>query len=589
MTNAQDRRRAAYQDATSLSQSMLDETFRGGETQIEAIGVITKTVSATTYTIRFADRPKYVGNNFYEGRASFPIVQRTIGDPLSPSIKFSQVEIRLANMDGFYNDYLESGDTYINWIGARLQLSMGLRDVSASFITVFDGFVPEDDGSDVTRESIIIRATDRFNDLNRRPGLPYINVTDFPSAPADVLGKIIPMVLGKWTVGFTVTDDTGTVDITDTGISKQVNTGSPTGFYGGVPGYYVGGGYFVFSIGSYTPDTIDAVYIKRGSTFLQCNFTATPANTAGYWSVEVTSLDGVLGTVPYIYQTGDVAAISVDVPYDTGKYSNVIELAREILYTLGGKVDADLNEDSWDDLAAKATPAQSDFTSLEGRLWIGDEKSTVLALTLGLLEQVRVEMFIDADGLIKVQGLHPEDFPDPDDMDRIDQVELDENRVDRKADDKTFFNQGWINYGYTPLTGKTELSTVQKKNQTSIDKSGKTVIKVIDCPNLYVAADAEYQLIEFLRLYSAGLSFITVDLCWVHLLRDLGQFMRFNYSIGGFQYRDKPTMVREINLNLATASVQMKLLSLANFPYADYSPSNSARMLSSASQSITNV
>lgn len=665
-SNVDDRRRAAYEQATTLSQAMLDETFRGGNNQIETIGTLVKintaavtidivtstltsaghglangnivflfttgalptglssltdyyVVTATTdtfqlaatsggaaiglsggqsgthtwtrnITLRFADRPKFVGDDFYEGRAEFPDVKRTIGDPQSPSIQFSQIEVGLANMDGFYNTYLEGGDDYFSPIGARLTVMIGLRDVMGSFQTIFDGFVPEEDGFDVQREKITVRATDRFNELNKPSPLPSINSTDFPSAPQDTLGKIIPLVLGDWEAGFNITDDTGTVDIQDGGLTKVVRTASPVGFYGGTIGYYVGGGFFVFSIGTYTPDTIAACYVKRGDTVFMVNFTPTPDNTAGYWSVEVTShkVSGG-GTATYIYQSGDVAVISVKVPYAVAKYSNVIEIAQELLYTLGGRVSGDLEPTSWAALAAKSTPAQSAFTSIKGRIWVGETSESVLSIVLGLLEEVRVEMFIDSAGLIKVTTLHPEDFVAPASATRIDQTEVDELTAQTKADDKTFFNQAYLNYAFTPITGKTGLATGQLANEQSVRLSGKRVIKVIDCGSLYVDTDAVNQLTEFVRFYSMGIIFLEVGLCWVHLLRDLGEFVAFNYDVGSLSLSESPAIVRDIKVDPDTGAVNVRLLMLTNFPYTGYAPSNAAKMLSSASQAITSA
>lgn len=588
---ADDRRRNAYEEATTLSQAMLDETFRGGENQIEAVAILTKTVGATTYTLRFADRPKYVGDDFYEGRARFPQVKRTMGDPQAPTIQFSQFEVELSNLDGFYNAYLEGGASYFSFIGARLQVQIGLRDVSGSFITVFDGFVPEEDGFGIERESIIIRATDKFNDLNRRSPLPYIDLVDFPSAPADSVGKIIPLVLGDWEAGYNMTSSAGAVSIQDAGTAYDVRTDSPSGFYGGTIGYNVGGGFFVFSIGDYTPDNISDVHVKRGDAFMKANFDATPDNTAGYWSAEVTSLVKVGGgSVPYVYQSGDLAVIKVKVPYSAGAYNNIIYIAEQVLYTLGGKSSGDLDTASWDAFKAKATPAQSAFTAIKGRIWIGEEKDSVLGIVLGLLEQVRLEMFVNSAGLISLTSLQPEDFPAPASAAaRIEQIELNEESVRVKADERLFLNQAWVNYAFTPVSKKTELTTVQKLNQTSIDKSGKRVIKTIDCPNLYVEADAENQLVEFLRLYSAGLSFVECEVAWVHLLRDLGEFISFNYSVGSLDYSAKPMQIREVTVNLGTGAVTLKLLSFANFSYTGYAPSNASRFLSGAAQSITDA
>lgn len=591
-SSVEDRRRLAYQNATTLSQTMLDETFRGGENEIVTVAVLTKTVDATTYTLRFAAQPQFVGDDWYEGRAKFPEIKRTMGELQAPSLQFSEMEVELGNMDGFYNSYLEGGADYISWIGAQLTVSVGLRDVAASFMTVFDGFVPEEDGFDVERETIRIRARDRSNDLNRRSPLPYINDTDFPSAPDDSIGKIIPMVLGDWEAGYTYTASAGKISVSDgAGGNVEVLVDAPDGFYGGCIGYFVGGGEFVFSIGTYTPDTIAHVHIKRGDAMIQTVFTAAPQNTAGYWSAEVLHLNKVGGGFQnYVYQSGDVALVAVKVPYAPGKYSNAIEITQEILYTLGGKSSGDLETTSWNALAVKASPAQSDLTSIKARIWVGEEKDSVLAVALSLLEQVRCEAFVDADGLIKVTSLHPEDWPSPAlAAARIEQIELDEENVSSTADQRTFFNQALLNYAYTPVTKKTALSTVQLKNQTSIDRTGKTIIKAIDCGWLYVEADAELQLTEFVRFYSAGFSYVTAPCAWVHLLRDLGEVVSFNYNIGSLSYDAVPMQIRDIGINPTNGGVKFKLLSFANFAYGAWSPSNAARFLSSASQTIANA
>lgn len=601
-SSVDDRRRTAYEDATSLSQAMLDETFRGGENQIEFIGTLTKTVDGTPYTWRFADRPKFVGDNFYEGRARFPKVKRTIGELQAPSIQFSQIEIELANMDGFYNEYLAGGASYFPLIGAQVTLQVGLRDESGSFLTVFDGFVPEEDGFAIGLESITIRATDRFNSLNRANPLPVINDTDFPSAPDDSLGKIIPMVIGDWEAGYNYTANAGKVTASDgatpTPNSAEVLVDAPNSFYGGTIGYYVGGGYFVFSIGSaggtsITPDTIAKVHIKRGDTMFQCDFNATPQNPGGvgYWCALVNGLinaaDGT--TFPYVYQNGDLAIIAVKVPYAVGKYSNPIEIAELILTGLGGASALDFDTSSWTALKTKATPVQSDMTSIKARVWIGEEKDSVLGVALGLLEQVRVEAFVNLAGDIALVALHPEDWETPSSFTRLDQVELDEDKTKVTADERTFFNQASLNYAFTPVTKKTERGTKQRKNQTSIDRSGKTVAKVIDVPWLYEETDAVNQLDEFLRFYSMGIHYVDVEAAWVHLRRDLGEFVQLNYEVGGLEYDAAPTIIRDVSVIPETGAVQLRLLSLANFPYAEYVPANAARFLSSASQSITDV
>lgn len=585
-----DIRKKYYEDATALDATELNNCFSGGENSIETIAIIEKTVDAVLTTLRLADRPKYVGSNFYYGRAKFPNIKRTLGELQSPSIQFSEMEIEFGNMDGFYNRYLVGGADYFSPIGASLTVQIGLRDVASSFMTIYKGEVPEDDGFERGRESLSIRARDVFTQLNKKIPLPPINEVDFPSAPPESIGKIIPMVLGDWEAGYNVTPNAGTISISDGMTTTNVLTDAPGNFFGGVSGINVGGGFFVFSIGTYTPDNIANAHIRRGDALIQVNFTAAPQNTAGYWSLEVLSLnvDGG-GTTPYVYQQGDIATIAVKVPYAAGKYSNPIELAQEILFTLGGKSSGDLDASSWNALKTKNTPAQSDMTSILARLWIGKAEDVVLGRALSLLEQVRVELYINSIQKIAVKSLHPEDFPTLAAMTRVEQYHINETSVKVKGDDRTFFNAALGNYGYTPILDKTQLQTVQRKNQNSVDKSGKLVAKAIDLPDLYVSSHVLMQIDEFIRFYSMGIEYVTVEVAWPHLLRELGEFINFNYSVGGLDFPGKPMQIRSIEIDPSNGSVEFKLLSFANFPYPNYSPANAARFLSASDATITDV
>lgn len=586
---ANDRRIDAYEKATALDQGMLDETFRGGETEIHTVGTLTKIVGATTYTLRFSDRAKFVGDNYYHGRAKFPDIKRTVGELVAPEIQFSEMEVQLNNVDGFYNRHLSGGADYFSFIGASLIIQVGIRDVSGTYFTIFNGTVPDEDGFNIDRESITIRARDKADALNKSTGLPTINDIDYPSAPQESYGKVIPLAIGDWSAGYSVDVNSGSLGITIESVQYSVITDSPNNFYGGVIGYPVGGGYFVFSVGSYTPETILNCHVKRSNNLIQVNFNSAPFNAAGYWSVLVNSCNLFGGgTIPYVHQDGDVAIISVKFPYSTGQYCNPILIAKEILFTLGELSAGDLDTASWDALATKSTPAQSAMTAIKARIWIGDEKDKILETVLGLLEQVRVELYWNNVGKIALRSIHPEDFSSHGST-RIEQIHIDESSLKIKSDQRNFFNKALGNFAFTPTIGKTQLQTVTRKNGNSIAKAGKEVLKGIDFPALYVEDDVLLQIDEFIRFYSASHQYVEANIAWTSLLRDLTEIVMLNYRIGSIDFDNKPMKVRDITFRPSTACLTFRLLSLANFPYTGYAPDNAAQMLSSQTQVISNA
>lgn len=584
-----DRRIDAYALATDLNQDMLDETFLGGETEIHTVAVLTKNFVVGgvpgQYQLRFSDRAKYVGNNYYEGRAKFPDLKRTVGELVSPSIQFSEMEVELNNVDGFYNNYLVAGSDYFSFIGARLVISVGIRDVEATYFEIFNGFVPDEDGFQISRETITIRARDKADQLNKSLGLPVINVTDYPSAPLESIGKPIPLAIGNWEHGYSIISSAGAVSITYVGNQYDIVTDNSKDFFGGIVGYNVGGQYFVFCIGTHTPETIAACNIKRGNDILQVNFDNTPQNAAGYWVVQITSFNVVGGgTIPYVFQDGDIAMISVKVPYDTGKYSNVIMLAKEILMALG-EVDSGEFDASWATLAAKNSPAQSDMTAIQGRVWLGKNEDKILEYVLSLLEQVRVELYWNNSGKIALRSIHPEDFQNQGST-RIEQIHINEESMEVVSDQRNFFNKAFASFAFTPILEKTQLQTKTRKNQNSIDKIGKEVIKVIDLPNLYIEGDAQNQIDEFIRFYSAGHQYVKVEVAWPMLLSDLTDIVKLNYNIGSIEYDNKPMKIRDITFFPNTSCLEFYLLSFANFPYDGNTLDNEDQMLSSQSQLI---
>jgi hypothetical protein len=117
--------RKPYLTSSVLDQAFLDECQDNLTNQLELI-VDLETPDGYIY---LSDRNKYVGDTFYEARLNFPVISRTIGEYLNPTIEFSQLTLEISNVDGFLNHMLPSGADYTSWIGRSVSIKLGLRDI----------------------------------------------------------------------------------------------------------------------------------------------------------------------------------------------------------------------------------------------------------------------------------------------------------------------------------------------------------------------------------------------------------------------------------------------------------------------------
>lgn len=587
-TAIDDYRVRAYAAATAITQDFLDDTFRGGESQLEAVAELQK----GSLLLRTSDRPKFVGSDFYEGRAVFPKVIRTMGELLAPEIKFAEAKIDLSNVDGFYNEYLAGGASFTSFIDAELRLKFGIRDVASSYLTLFTGYVKEDQGLVRGKDALTFLARDRFERLNQKPGLPVIDQDQFINAPNSSVGKAVPYVIGDWTLGWAF-DAGADTDVGGTLMKTKV----PNQNYGGITGTVVGvtgsAASFVVCVGNGSnaarvPEAFSEVLIRRGDVFYVAAFTAAPQTVSGYYTVDVTGLRRASdnASVPYVWQDGDVAVIRTRVPYASSQYDNIVEQAKDILSLFLGVGSSDLDTASWSFFSAKTTPAQSAIASIKARAWIGDEESTILEYVLSMFEQVRLEMFINAAGKLALKSLHFEDWPTPAASTRIDQYAIAEDTVSIEADERTFLNVAQGNYAFTPVLGKTARATGKWQNANSRTKTGKTIARAIDFPNLCVQADVERQVVEFVRLYSSGLEYVSVETTWTMLLRDLGEFVALDFTQSGLKFALSPAQIRDLEVDFATGAVRFRLLSLQNFKFPNYTPPSTG-LLSGFDQAIT--
>ena len=96
-------------------------------------------VNATRF-IYLSDRNMYVGDIFYPARMKFPIIGRTVGEFISAVLEFESLTLEVNNADSEFNDLLQAGDDFTSWIGNEVTISMGLRDLAATYNPMFNGF-----------------------------------------------------------------------------------------------------------------------------------------------------------------------------------------------------------------------------------------------------------------------------------------------------------------------------------------------------------------------------------------------------------------------------------------------------------------
>lgn len=548
-----------YDESTSITQDFLDKTFSYGETKLQAVCEITN----GSNIIKVSSIPKYVGDSFYEGRAALPVIKKTLGSFLNPTFQFEDTSISVSNVDGSLNKYFIGGSSYNTFIGSQIIFKLGISDISSSYIEVFKGEIKNQNGVDQNKDIIQFNAQNILTNYNRTLDLPQITSSTFPSAPADVIGKKIPVVIGDWTVGCNVVL-TGSYKVNVSGTDYDAETYTTNNFYGGIIGYYIGNGYFIFATGNYTPSTISNAWLKRGDKLLAVNFNSTAQVVGGYYTCLITTIKkSGGGTISYSYEQGDELVISVSIGSDDNAVSQAKKLMTDIL-----SLSSTLFGSTWNTLSSKSTPSQSAITSIKSRVWFGDDSTSLLEYINSMLIQVRLKLFVDKNGLFQLFSLHFEDWPSTSSIRKIDKFQVIEQSLKINLDEQNFICGANANYSFTPVANSTMLKTILKTNTTSKTAIGGTnILKTIDFPNLYVQSDVDNQITEIVRLFSFPLEYLTISTAWTGLLDDIGDFINIDIQLNGINYSNVPCVILEKSVNLQTFQIDYKLLSLNGFSY----------------------
>lgn len=550
--------RKTYETATVLDQAFLDECHDNQACKLEMIAEISLPTGSSFLTdkLYLSDRNKYVGEHYYEARINFPPIIRTIGELLSPVIEFSSLKLEINNADGRFNSILPGGADYGGFVNQRVVIKVGLRDVASTYKTIFDGFVTDIGGFERTVKSFSIVVRDRFDDLKKKFPTTTFTRTTYPDIADSVAGKIIPYILGDWTVAL------------------NLGSGASVPAYpinGAAAGVLAGTTNLDLVISYNTNRSFDStkVVLQRGDKYYTFNsadivnvngnknrFEIRQSGTGG-----VTTIEGT----PFVFVDSDKIFVKVEgKSLDASRHDNAVEQAKDILVTFTSIGLGDFDS-TWLSFATKASPAESAIANIKSRLWINTQKPA-LEIALSLLEQVRLEAFIDRNQLLKISSLHFDAWDDDPDF-VVRNWDIKRDSFQPKLDTRTNVNRLKGFFNYLPDLNENYAETNFFINQDSIDQNDKTIEKGLPFPNLYVESDVANQIKELLKITSGFVEYVNDSQTWRSLLLDIGDFVKMDVQIGSVIFQSVPCMIRDLGYSARGLEIIVKYLSCQLLPF----------------------
>lgn len=553
--------RKPYLTSLVLDQDFLDESHDNLVNQLELIVII----ETPTGFIRGSDRNKYVGENFYRALLTFPVIRRTVGEFLAPTIELSSLSLNLNNVDGSLNNILPAGDNFDGWINKTVEVQLGLRDVAATYTTIFDGRITEEGGLKRTINSVEINARDQFDKLSVSfPTAVLKKPAPFAYLEDDLANTIIPIIYGDWTTN--VEPNLASIP------AYPLNGANP--LVNGDTDHSENLDLIISDNDNVSFDTSE-VYLRRGESawrFAAADITNVTANRRFEIiqdSLNMTAVTPDTVDEPYEYSTGDEILVKVQ-GKDLGAYDdNPVWIARDILITYAGMTAGEFDA-NWATFRDKASPAESNIAGTKCRVWL-QEPQEALQYALSLLEQVRLEAFIDRNLKLKIASLHFDDFVAAP-THKIRNFDIEEGSFQPQIDERNNFNRTRGLYNFLPNRSENLNQTAFYRNDAAITQAGKEISKGLVFPNLYEAATVENQVKETLKITSGYIEHLVFNATWRSLLLDIGDFVSIDVKIQGTQFDEVPAMIREIGYDPAGIKIPMKVWSFQMLPFTGYTP-----------------
>ena len=565
--------RFPYLTATVLDQDFLDNCQDNLTNQLE---LITDIARPDLGFIRASDRNKYVGIVFYEALMKFPLISRTVGDWLSSTLEFSTLLIRISNVDGRFNDILPAGGNYDGWVGQNITVSIGLRDVDSTYKPIFGGKVTPIGGFSRDVQAISLQARDDFDSVNQTFPTTVFTQAVFPDISDSLIGKGVPVIYGDWTQTLTGSADVPAFVVNTEDPDMNGDSGPRTENIDCVISQTANKSfdqakvYLLREIKEDDTGVITLYHLIHSDDITNVsgsNNRFEIAQNSGKTTVD--TADGT--TINLLYESGDEFFVQV-VGVDLGSYDdNIVWQARHVLIAYGGLTSGDFDA-NWATYRDKASPAQSNIAGIKSRIWRQDAISA-MEESLSLLEQVRLEVFVDIERMFKINSLHFEDFIEPDLIDfRVTNFDVEKNSFKPKIDNRTNFNRLKGEFNRLPGSGENENETSIYRNSAAVTQAGKEISKRLVFPNLYIRTDVNNQVIDILRMASSFLEHIEFTATWRSMLQDIGGFVKLNVQIESVIYEDVPCMIRAVGYDPTGLKIPLKIWSFQMTPFPGYQP-----------------
>ena len=557
--------RREYLTATMLDQATLDRMQDNCEFGLR----MAADIESPDGWLHVSNGHTYVGTRFYQALAEFPTIRRTMGEWLNPALEFSTLELSIGNVDGRFNKYLPGGSHYDGWVGRSVTVRLGLRDVEATYFPIFQGEVTDAGGFRRDQKKITIVARDKFDKFSKEYPATAITREVFPDVEDNLIGTIIPVVYGDWTVA--------------------LNPGGAS-----IPGIPVNGRHDDVLEGTMNLQVLvsenantyfdDAhCYVQRSDKFYhldQANIVVGSGNRSfeivqgGTATATVKDEETgmpVVETIVYTYEQGDKFWCRVR-GKNLGSYSdNAVAIAKDILKTHGGATEDDFHS-NWATVRDKAAPAESAIKNIKARVW-RQEPVAAMAEASALLEEVRVEVFPDVNLQLKLSPFHFDAFPAPASISyTVRNWDLKRDTFSPKLDERNVWNRAKADYNFDPVLNATSQTTPTFRNDQAILQMKREISKKPVFPLLYRAEDVVLQLHEMLKVASSGSEFVDVVLTPRSVKKDLAEFIKINVRFGSTVMENVPAMIREIGYDPAGLAMPMKLWSFQLLPYPGYTP-----------------
>lgn len=561
------RDRFQYLSATAITQDFLDECADNLVNQLE----MTCDIETPTGTIHVSDRHKYVVNGgvgtFYEALIEFPTIGRTVGEWLTGTVEFSTLEIALSNVDGRFNDLLPGGANFGSWIGNAIEVKVGLREEGPTYTTIFSGVISEVSGVGRTVQTIKLNARDNFDVLKQEFPNRLFTLADFPLIEEGLLNNVIPVIYGDWT---TFTTASGGPDENAIVPAFVINGADPT--VTDAPRNNVKLKISDNALKSFDTARVEIVRGNLTQKFPAADIVNVNVDNNEFEIVQNGTM--VIDGGPFEYATSDQFYVFVE-GKDLGSGgiydNNAVAIARDILETYASVNPADFDT-SWDFYRDKTTPPQDGIRNIFARAWI-QEQSPVLDYSLSMLEQVRLEAFIDRSRKLKIKSFHYTDWDDSPQF-TIKNQDVAKDSLQISIDYKNNFNRSQGNFRFSPKDNENTKRTAYYRNQDAINAAGKSIGKLLVYPNLVVEGEVDFQVQETLRFASGYIEILDLEVTWRALLLDIGDFVNLQLSIGSTIFDLTPAYIRSIGYDPNGLKLPITVFSLQMFDYGSYNPGN---------------